>query len=180
MTATYRPGYKCECTFISVRSPRVIARSLSHSFVAAFASIALLGFAGCSKDDKPQDDSERNLKALAVLFGKYSNKNRGAGPANEADFKKWIKSLPGSELEGLNVNGVNSDAMFTSPRDNQPYGIAWKFVQTGVPNPNAPGPMVVWEQTGVNGKRKVSDMLGRVEEIDQATFEQRKALVTKQ
>lgn len=154
-------------------------RPFSHSFVVAFAGITVLGVAGCSKDDKPQDDSDRNLKALAVLWGKYSNKNRGAGPSSEADFKKWIKSLPGSELEALNVNGVVADSIFVSPRDNQPYGIALKVVQTGIPNPNGPGMMVVWEQTGVNGKRMVSDMLGRIEEIDQATFEQRKAQLPK-
>jgi len=37
--------------------------------------------------------------------------------------------------------------------------------------------MIVWEQKGVGGKHMVADSVGKIEEIDEATFQQRLASV---
>lgn len=139
---------------------------------------ACLWVTGCSEKQRTQPESERNLQALSVLFGRYASQNRGQGPPNEAEFKKFIRSLPAGQLEGVGVQGGDIDRLFVSPRDQQPYGIAWKSM-IGVPGPEGQAGMAIWEQTGVGGKRLVASGLGRIEEIDEATFQQRLQAVPK-
>ena len=71
-----------------------------------------------------------------------------------------------------------AEQMFVSPRDKQPYEVAWS-VPSGVPKPDGTALMVIWEKIGVNGKRYTGDAVGRVEEIDEATFQKRLAEVPK-
>jgi len=132
----------------------------------------------CSDGQKPQSESEKNLQTLAVYYGRFMSQNRGQGPPNEEAFKKFVKSRPPVELESFGFNAETADHMFISPRDQAPYGIAYK-VASGVPRPDGTTVMVIWEQTGVNGKRYVADAVGRIEEIDEATFQQRLAAVPK-
>jgi hypothetical protein len=155
----------------------VLRLSLSPSFFALTGAICI-GLSGCGDKEKPQSENDRNLQALSVLYGKYSRSNRGVGPPNEVEFRKYVSGLPQSELAPLNLNSSNVDSIFRSPRDNQPYGIAWN-VRGTVPSPNSSGTMVIWEQAGVGGKRMVADVLGKIEEIDEATFNQRKAQISK-
>ena len=61
------------------------------------------------------------------------------------------------------------DKLFTSPRDNQPFEIAYRGGASG-----GISGLVAWEKTGSGGKRFVADSLGKVEEIDEATFTQRR------
>lgn len=140
-----------------------------HSLTGVLSSLCLLGV-GCSSDGKPQTDSDKNFQALTILYGKFIPRNRGVGPASEAEFKKFIHSLAASEVEGTGADPANIDKLFVSPRDNQPYVIAYKVRPS--PGPDGP-PAIIWEQTGVGGKRLVGDALGKVEELDQAAFEKR-------
>ncbi|MCS6897041.1 MAG: hypothetical protein NZM29_03630 [Nitrospira sp.] len=127
---------------------------------------------GCSPATRSQTKEERNLQALAVFFGRYVHQHKGVGPPNEAAFKKFIQSLPRMELESFQIDPDNIDEIFISPRDRQPYGIAWNLKGV-MPGPEG-APIVIWEQTGVNGKRMVADAVGKIEEIDDATFQRRK------
>ena len=63
-------------------------------------------------------------------------------------------------------------------RKSAVYGVAWK-IPSGVPRPDGSTVMVIWEQTGVNGKRYVADAVGHIEEIDEAEFQKRLAAVPK-
>jgi len=144
--------------------------------VAVCAVGTMLGAFGCNSE-KPQSETEKNLQSLTVFYGRYISQHRGVGPADEADFKKFIRALPKDTLDSFGVNDSNLDKIFVSPRDNEPYGIAWK-ARSGAPGPGG-APMIIWEQKGVNGKRYVSDSLGKIEEIDEATFNQRLANVKK-
>jgi len=137
-----------------------------------------LALVGCGDGQHPQSESEKHLKALSVYYGKFMSVNRGVGPPSEAEFKKFVKSRPAPELEAFGFNAETVDQMFTSPRDQLPYGVAWK-IPSGVPKPDGTTVMVIWEQNGVNGKRFVADAVGRIDEIDEATFQQRLAAIPK-
>ena len=146
------------------------------------ATVALLAFCmtlmatACNRE-KPQSETEKNLQALTVCYGRFISQNRGKGPPNEAQFKKFIATLPKDALESFGADPANADKLFISPRDNEPYGIAWN-ASGGVGGPEG-APMIIWEQKGVGGKRYVADFLGKIEEIDEATFNQRLANVKK-
>lgn len=147
-----------------------IGRSASSLSRLAIAAICL-GMQACTPAPVPQSQSEKNLQALAVFFGRFISQNKGVSPPNEEAFKKFIRGLRPADYENFGVDPNNLDALFTSPRDNQPYGIAWG-VRAAMPGPDGAG-MVIWEQTGVNGKRYVADSLGKIEEVDEATWNQR-------
>lgn len=138
---------------------------------------ACLWATGCKDPQRQEPEVERNLKALAVCFGRYVSQNRGQGPPNEAEFKKFIRSQT-AELEGLGLTAADVDGLFVSPRDNQPFEIAWKAT-VGPPGPDGQSNMIIWEKTGLNGKRYVANGLVKIEEIDEATFQQRQAAIPK-
>jgi hypothetical protein len=134
----------------------------------------------CTRSAKPASENEQHLKALAVCYGRYVNAHRGQTPPSEAELRKFIPSMGPEQLQMLAVDPANLDAVFVSPRDHQPYGVAYKAAGAAAAPPTpgqSGGPMIAWEQTGVGGKRFVADALGRVEEIDDAAFQQRLALV---
>jgi hypothetical protein len=142
--------------------------------LVGLASLALAGCGGCSGGGGKLPENEAHLKALSVMYGKYSRTHGGMGPIDEADFKKFVKSLNVGELEEFRIDPNDLDKTFTSPRDKQPYGIAYK-VRGGVPGGPGGSQMVAWEQTGSGGKHVVADALGKIEEIDDAEFNKRLA-----
>src|SRR5437667_6839764 len=152
--------------------------SYSRAGWSALCIAVAAGLTGCGGKEGQVPPVERNLKALAVFYGRYLGQNRGVGPPNEADLKKFIRSRPATELETFGVTPDGLDEIFKSPRDNQPFGIAWR-AQPGPPGPDGSAAMVAWEANGVGGKRYVVDAVGRIEEIDQATFDRRLAAVPK-
>jgi hypothetical protein len=149
------------------------------SVVARGAVLGLcLAIFACSSEGKPQSEEEKNLQALSVFYGRFMSQHRGMGPTSEDEFKKFVKARTPAELESFGVTPDQVDQVFVSPRDHAPYGIALK-VASGVPKPDGSAAMILWEQTGVNGKRYVADAIGRIEEIDEATFQQRLAAIPK-
>lgn len=147
------------------RSPAIFSR-------LALLAICLNSFA-CSPEQKPKSPTEKNLQALAVFYGRFISQNKGVGPPNEEAFKKFIRGLRPEEFQSFGVDASNIDPLFVSPRDNQPYGIAWGL-QGAMPGPDGSA-MVIWEQTGVSGKRFVADAVGKIEEVDETTWNQRLA-----
>jgi hypothetical protein len=127
---------------------------------------------GCGGKGGELSEGEKNIQALSVMWGRHISSNRGQSPPNEAAFKKFIQTTGKDELTGMGLDPNNLDKLFTSPRDNQPYGLAYRMPAT-TPGADGTMPMVIWEKTGVNGKRMVANSLGKIEEIDDAEFTKR-------
>jgi hypothetical protein len=152
---------------------------VSRSGYARSVVIGLVAFGifvpvGCGKKGGELPENEAHLKALTIMHGKYVQTHRGMGPTDEADFKKFIKTFSAGDLAGYRIDVNDLEKSFTSPRDNQPYGVAYRVKGAG-PGSSGGSPMVVWEQAGSGGKRFVSDSLGKIEEIDEAEFNKRLA-----
>ena len=124
--------------------------------------------AGCSNGpSKPAPLGGSNLSRLAMLYTLYMQNNK-APLTNEQELITYAKSLKPEGLKSLGVDVAQVEQYLTSPRDGKPYRIIFK-VQGGEPaNP----PVVAYEQAGVNGKREVGFMFGKVEEVDEARFRQ--------
>lgn len=124
--------------------------------VGTACSLAL----GCGSSTKKVDQETSNLKPLMVQYGKYLGQHRGQPPANDAEFKAFVKSP---------AQGVNDpDALFVSSRDKQPYVILYGRVN-GPPGP-AGQPVIAYEQEGIGGRRYVASTLGAIEEVDEKRF----------
>lgn len=110
-----------------------------------------------------------NIRALNVFYGRYIGDHRGKPPANLEEFKAWIKKQDPGQFEAFGVDPNNLDALFTSPRDKQPFGFVFSASAMN-PGPEGKGSVVIYEQTGAGGMRMVVYSIGRVEEVDEATF----------
>ena len=126
---------------------------------------------GCPTPGTDSEEREQsNLKPLAILYGRFTGQHRGQPPANEEEFKEFIKSLSSQELEQLPGNPTDADSLFISSRDNKPYKVIYGSPM-GPPGP-AGAPVIAYEQEGLDGTRFVASDLGAVEEVDDARFKE--------
>jgi hypothetical protein len=133
------------------------------SFIV-LAGIVLPGaFYGCSRQAPPLTQQAVHLKDLAVAYGRFIPRHRGQTPANEQEFREFVQQI----REELPSKPTDVNSLFVSPRDNQPYVIRYGIPST-MGGPQAP--VIAYEQQGVGGKRYVANMLGAVEEVDEARF----------
>jgi hypothetical protein len=134
------------------------------------AIIALGIVCGCSRDDPANRIGAMNdtrIKQLANLYMAHQMRNASNGPKDEAAFKTFIKSgMPSHRLEMMRVDPNKVDDLFVSERDGQPFVV--KYGQSG-------GPMsqlaVVFEKEGQAGKKQVSFTNGKVEDLDDAKYQ---------
>ena len=123
---------------------------------------------GCKPVNKPAPPAESNLKVLSVFYGRYIQTHQGQTPPDAEAFKKFITSMPASELETFKVTDV--EKLFVSPRDGQLCVVRYGFA---LPPPGPTGaPVVAYEKVGVNGRRYVAYSVGGVDEVDEARFRQ--------
>jgi hypothetical protein len=133
--------------------------------VAATLTAASLG---CSRQEEPITKQEAHLKALAVCYGRFIGQHQGNPPQSEEEFKTFIQSIPAEQIPG---GSADMNSLFVSPRDNQPYVVRYDLDRTQLmPGPTMP--IVAYEQTGVEGKRYVADMVGGVQEVEEAKFKE--------
>ncbi|MFW5693154.1 MAG: hypothetical protein ACOCWL_02965 [Thermoguttaceae bacterium] len=124
---------------------------------------------GCGRSRRQAAAREESrLKPLAVLYGQFTGRNRGNPPANDAQFKEFIRSHDAEQLASLGVDDV--DELFVSERDGEPYVVLYGDAAQGNPPGPAGAPVVAYEQEGVRGKRFVASSMGAVEEVDEARF----------
>lgn len=143
-------------------------RRRSARLVALYLSAGLLTSWGCNEQNPPPTPQESHLKALAVCYGKFIQQNKGQPPKDEAEFKAFIQKLGPSQIPG---GAADLDSLFISPRDRQPYVVRYGLDRSQMmPGPNMP--VVAYEQTGLEGKRYVADMVGGVREVDEAKFKE--------
>jgi Tfp pilus assembly protein PilE len=134
--------------------------------VAVLALFVLPRYLAHTVQDVP---GHNNLQALAVFYGRYISQHRGKSPSNIEELKTWLKKQDSEQFESMNVDPNNLDALFTSPRDNQPFGFVFTASAMN-PGPDGKGSVVIYEQKGVGGRRLVAYTTTQIEEVDEATF----------
>lgn len=100
-----------------------------------------------------------HVRQLTALYAKASLKLRRP-PKDEHEFKQFLAGA-NVPLDSLHVGSL--DELFVSERDGQPL-----VVQYGT---RKGSDVVVYEQTGVDGKRLIGHKIGMVEEVDDAAFQ---------
>jgi hypothetical protein len=123
--------------------------------------------AGCLKKDESIKQRETSHVRLLTSLHAMATAKLGHVPRDEQEFKQTIAKLPVS-LEKLKVDSI--EELFVSERDVQPFVVVYG-------SPSTASDVVVYEKTGLNGKRQVGHRIGMVEEVDEAGY---KALVANQ
>ena len=115
---------------------------------------------GCNSAKKETLRKELSHVRIATMLYNKAASDLGRVPKDEQEFKKVITDAK-IDLGPFKVQSI--DEIFVSDRDQQPLVIAY-----GGPPPNSD--VVVYEQTGVDGKRLIGHRIGMVEEVDEAAF----------
>jgi hypothetical protein len=119
--------------------------------------LALCPLVGCTqgptKTDLPPE--EKHILKIASLYSDFRGRN-GRPPSTMDELKSFARKMRPEDLRNRGIDDL--EKAFVSPRDNQPYKLA-------PPQPpkrgGPPFPMViVYEQTGVDGKRMVASGMG--------------------
>jgi len=142
-------------------------RNVPFAAGVGLAALCWLVVAGCSHSASKATE-ESNLKPLAVFYGRFISQHRGQAPANEAEFKAFVKSLSKAELDGFKI--TDPESIFVSSRDGKPYATHYGAA-SGAAGPSG-SPVIAYEQAGKGGKRFVATTVGAVEEVDEARFKQ--------
>jgi hypothetical protein len=130
--------------------------------------VCVVACAGCGRSSAPDPHGHAG-SVLGEVTKTYAGHLRAHGykpAADEAEFKKILAEAGDGVLKRAGVRSL--DDMLVSPRDSQPFAIAYgkvarRLLDRGV---------VAYEQTGVSGRRLVGFELGYVQELDQQAFDQ--------
>ena len=127
---------------------------------------------GCGEGRRSADDITRrangnNMQRLMNLYTRHQLTNSGEGPADETQFKEFIRNLGESSLTkvGIDVNAI--DDVFVSEDDSQPFEIRYK-VYGGSRGSNQ---AIVFQRTAVEGKRKIGFTSRKIIEADDQEYE---------
>lgn len=141
---------------------------MAMAVLAAF----VLPLVGCGEraPSPEQVKPRRDLKSLVVLYQNYVSGHGGRPPKDLDEFKAYVREVYQDQAAFL--GDFDPEKSFVSARDQQPW--EWSF-----PKPNAkaaPGAgglttLLVYEKTGVDGKRLAALSNMMVMELDQAEFE---------
>lgn len=123
--------------------------------------VAVMTLVGCADESPAVSTGTSHVRLLTMLYNKVS-RELGRVPKDEQEFKDKLKGADLS-LQSLKIN--STDELFVSERDGQPLVVVYGSVPAG-------SDVVVYEQTGVDGKRMVGHRIGMVEEVDDAKFQE--------
>lgn len=142
----------------------------SHRAVVALIFLAGL-LSGCGKTPRPQSAEERNLKALAILVGRYRGSHKGQPPANLDALKAFLKGAGEKTATSMGLNPSDLDGSLTSSRDGKAF-VYRKPTGSGIPGgpASAPAHVLFHEAIGAAGTRWVAYELGGTEQVDAAKF----------
>ncbi len=142
-----------------------MVRAAAWCLVLGMCVLAL----GCGRSRRQAAAREESrLKPLAVLYGQFTGQNRGNPPANEDQFKAFLRSMDPERLAAFGVN--DADELFISERDGKPYVVLYGAARGSSPTGPAGAPLIAYEQEGVGGNRYVASSIGAVEEVDESRF----------
>ncbi len=133
--------------------------------------VALTLLSGCGSAD-PNDSlaavNSNNIQRLANLYFTYQSRHDWRGPANETQFKEFLKNYNPEKLKRIGLEASTIDQLFVNERDGQPFKIRY-----GVPG-SAMGSSepVIFEAEGVDGVRLVGRLNMTQEETDAAKYEE--------
>jgi hypothetical protein len=113
---------------------------------------------GCGGGDA-SSNAHSHIRVLTRFYTRVSMELKRP-PKDEAEFKDKIKAT-NADLSAFGADSV--DELFVSERDGQPLKVVYGSPPKG-------SDVVVWETTGVDGKRMVGHQIGSVEEVDEAKF----------
>src|SRR5262245_52626438 len=149
----------------------MFARPPVHLRALTAVPFLALIVAGCGKSGAQASEGEKRIRALGMMYLRYSTNNIGRKQSVE-QFKQFIKKGPAAGLAAFAIQPSDVEPLSVSPRDGQAYVIRFG-APLAPPSPSAPATVVIYEATGAGGKRLTFDAVGGVADLDEEAFRQR-------
>lgn len=149
---------------------KTVLQSVFYSGMACLLLIQL----GCGGATTPeaamQAANDSNAKRLSNLYLMIQMKSapKFEGPKDEAEFKATIKETPSETLSPMGVSASDVDSLFVSERDGEPFEIRYGLKGS----PYGSSDPVIFEKTGVDGKRTVAFLNVSAREVDADEYQQ--------
>ncbi len=142
-------------------------RISKFSIVLCLGLVTGCGFSVDNESTLAQLNAQ-NIQRLANLYVAFQQNHEWRGPDDEAEFKEFIKNFPSHKLERIGIDPTNIDGIFVNERDGEPFNIRYQVQGNMMGCSEA----VIFEATGVGGKKMIGflDMLQR--EVEQAEYDQ--------
>jgi len=145
-----------------------MARRMLRVVAGWGCALSLVSSVGCGdKSQPPVNEARSRLQQLYILLAKFAAKHGGDAPADEAALRAFLADLPPHERSHAHV--TDPDALFVSPRDQQPFVVRYGGRMPPFPGEQATAEHVVaYERSGAQGKKLVVYGNGQIEEVDEA------------
>jgi len=136
--------------------------------VSSLLLMATLGLVvGCGGGNNLSELNDSNIERLANLYHAFQKANNWEGPADEEEFKNFIRNYTPRKLKRIEVDPAKLDELFVSERDGEPfeirYGVTGSMMGCSKP--------VVFESVGV-GTRKMIGFLDMTQrQVEQEEYD---------
>ena len=143
--------------------------SKNHAGSFVILALLLIGFGGCGSgettDNLVAEANATNIQRLANLYMGFQARNNYQGPTDEAAFKEFISGFNAKKLQRMGID--DTDSLFSSERDGQPFKIRYGIAGSSRGSDDA----VIFEATGVEGKRRVAYLNSKLEEVESGQYD---------
>ena len=134
-------------------------------------AVSLLFLSGCvggaNNEGTLAELNSKNIQRLVNMYYAFQSSHEWRGPDDEEEFKEFIKNYPKRKLERIGIDASQVDDLFINERDGEPFKV--KYQVEG--NMMGCSEAVVFEQTGVNGKKMIGFLDMVQEEFDDSDYE---------
>jgi hypothetical protein len=125
---------------------------------------------GCTSRTDPDaaiaSVNRTNIERLANLYFTYQSQHDWHGPADEAEFKSFLRGYNPHKLTRIGVDPNDIEKLFISERDGQPFKIRYGVVGSAMGS-SAP---VIFESTGDGKGRLVGFLDMQQREVDESEY----------
>lgn len=123
--------------------------------LVAYCLLIVSYLTGCGDTVDPNDAvahaNSTNIQRLVNLYITYQTEHDWRGPANEQEFKDFIRGYNPQKLARVGVDPAQIEELFVSERDGQPFKIRYGVVGSMMGSTEP----VVFETEGIDGQRMV-------------------------
>lgn len=146
-------------------------KSLQHFGLWILLLAGLFPLLGCGRDNSPKSILARvnqsNIQRLGNLYNKYQSEHKWIGPSDESTFRTYVADTPPARLDLLGIDPNDIESLFKSERDGENFVFRYKVPGSAMGKVEP----VVFEKTGVNGKRMVGFTNKAPIEVDAAEYD---------
>ena len=148
-----------------------MTKPVLQTIVLVISTLGMSTLTGCNGSIDPHaaiaNANKTNIQRLANLYFSFQMKNNWLGPADEAEFKEFLREFSPKKLARIGVDPGQTEDLFISERDGQSFEIRFSVLGSAMGSSEP----VIFESEGVDGKRQVGFLNMQLREVEAAEYD---------